>query len=505
MRWREDAVKSLGLLALSLALSSSLAWPVMAQCSGDCGRKAEKSNMELVGYNDLQGRGAYQPVIEKQGDRWIAYIGAQAGKMPQLNTLTGKIEPNGTSIVDVTDPRHPKYIAHIPGEVIKNEVGAVLNEGGAEFVRVCSGSELPHADKSKFYLLRNLGQSAQETWDVTDPAKPNRLNVVLNNGQRPHDIHKNWWECDTGIAYLVGGPLDWPAPPNGSVRDAMNHLTVYDLSNPEKPVFIRSFGLPGQEAGSNSPAPVVGLHNVLSTGPKGNMVYLAYGRSEHGILEIVDRRKLLDGPKEPTDENLHYPVLARIDFPSDMGAHTAFPLLGVHVAEFAKQKEGSVRDFLAFMGEEHAMECAGTRHIVHIFDITDPSKPLGVSTWTVSEASGDFCSRGGRFGTHASNENFTPIYYNRILFLAHFNAGVRAVDVRDPYHPKEIGYYIPAVNDKTEKTCYGEGAEQKCKTVIQTNNVEVDDRGFIYIVDRNGAGMHILELTGPAREVADFK
>jgi hypothetical protein len=41
--------------------------------------------------------------------------------------------------------------------------------------------------------------------------------------------------------------------------------------------------------------------------------------------------------------------------------------------------------------------------------------------------------------------------------------------------------------------------------VIQTNNVEVDDRGYIYGADRAGTGMHILELTGSARQVANFR
>jgi hypothetical protein len=39
---------------------------------------------------------------------------------------------------------------------------------------------------------------------------------------------------------------------------------------------------------------------------------------------------------------------------------------------------------------------------------------------------------------------------------------------------------------------------------IQINNVEVDDRGYIYAVDRANTGMHILELTGSARLAADF-
>jgi hypothetical protein len=40
---------------------------------------------------------------------------------------------------------------------------------------------------------------------------------------------------------------------------------------------------------------------------------------------------------------------------------------------------------------------------------------------------------------------------------------------------------------------------------VSTNNVEVDDRGYIYIVDRHGLGMHVLALSGRARQVADFQ
>jgi len=123
----------------------------------------------------------------------------------------------------------------------------------------------------------------------------------------------------------------------------------------------------------------------------------------------------------------------------------------------------------------------------------------------VPEQPGDFCSRGGRFGTHSSNENMTPIYYKRIMFFAHFNAGVRAVDIRDPYHPKDIASYIPAVTPRSDQRCVKrENGQEHCAKVIQTNNVEVDDRGYIYIVDRANNGMHILELTGSARAAANF-
>ena len=306
--------------------------------------------------------------------------------------------------------------------------------------------------------------------------------------------HKNWWECDSGIAYLVSGAPGWRT---------RRMTLIFDLSDPAKPVFVRAFGLPGQEPGATGPVPT-DLHGHISTGPKGNRVYFGYGTNKGGLVQIVDRQKLLSGPKEPTKENLLYPQVGRLDLPPNAGAHTAFPMLGVEVPEFARDKDGRVRDFVVVTDESVANECLEARQMVWIADITAESTPFGVSTWTVPEKSGDFCGRGGRFGTHSSNESFTPIYYKRVMFFAHFNAGVRAVDVRDPYNPKEIAYFIPAITDKTDKRCVGTGANERCKVAIQTNNVEVDDRGYIYAVDRANTGLHILELTGAARTVANW-
>jgi hypothetical protein len=175
----------------------------------------------------------------------------------------------------------------------------------------------------------------------------------------------------------------------------------------------------------------------------------------------------------------------------------------MEVAEYAKDK-ASKRDFVMIVDESLTNECQEPRQMVWFADVTAEATPMVVSSWTVPEASGNFCSRGGRFGSHSSNENMTPIYYKRVVFIAFFNAGVRALDVRDPYHPKEIAYFIPQVTPATDKRCVGEGANVRCKIAIQTNNVDVDDRGYIYIVDRANTGMHILQLSGDARKAANF-
>lgn len=447
--------------------------------------------MRLVGYNDLQGRTAYQPVIQKQGSRWIAYVGHHGDK--KINSLNQRLEDNGTSVIDVTDPKQPKYLAHIPGEEGKAE------QGGAQMVRVCSGAQLPKADKSKFYMLRVFGNQAHEVWDVTEPAKPALLTTI---GKGLKGTHKNYWECDTGIAYLVSGNPQWRT----------NRMTqIYDLSDPAKPVFIRDFGLVGQQPGAGGAVPI-SLHGAISTGPKGNRVFLGYGTNVEGVLQIVDREKLLNGAKDPTPENLLAPQIARVDMPPMHGAHTVFPLLNMEIPEFSKNLLGKTRDFIVVTDESIQKECLEGRQMVWFVDISTDSKPFGVSNWTVSEKSGNFCSKGGRFGAHSSNESTAPVFHKRIMFFSWFNAGVRALDVRDPFNPKEIAYFIPGMTANTVvlETPVGQAVklpytDAATRRAIQTNNVEVDERGYIYIVDRANTGMHILELTGPARAIADWK
>ena len=447
----------------------------------------EASNMALVGRHDLQGRSAYQPVVKEQNGRWILYVGHHGGtdKTPKpINALTSAAEFNGTSVLDVTDPRAPRYLAHIPGEEGLGE------NGGAQMVRVCSGADLPKADRAKFYLLRTFGNSAHEVWDVTDPAKPARIATI----GPLKGTHKNWWECDTGIAYLVSGIEGWRT---------RRMTQVYDLSDPAHPGFIRNFGLDGQQPGATGDAPIE-LHGPISMGRARNRVYFGYGTNKDGIVQIVDREKLLTGPAEPTSANLRYPEVGRFVLPPTAGAHTAFPLLGMDIGEFAHDKDGRKRDFVAVVDESLVNECQEARQMLWIADITSETRPIGISTWTVPEEQGKFCERGGRFGTHSSNENMTPIYYGRVLFLAHFNAGVRAIDIRDPYHPREIGYFIPATTDKTDSRCVKVDGVDRCKIAIQTNNVDVDDRGYIYAVDRANTGLHILSLEGEARAAANF-
>ncbi len=470
-------------LAGLVAVAACLAWPVLAQ--PHVGDPPASSNMTLVGYNDLQARSAYQPTIHQQGNRWIAYIGHHGGTddIPNpVNPMTGKAEPNGTSIVDVTDPANPRYLKHIPGQP------GTYEGGGGQMARVCDGRQLPHGDPSAVYLLRTFGSEAHEIWNVADPANP----VLLTRIAGLKDTHKSWWECGTGIAYLVSGAPDWRT---------RRMTQVYDLGDPAHPVKIRDFGLPGQEPGSTGAVPTE-LHGMISTGPEGNRIYFGYGTNKGGILQIIDRDKLIHGPAAPTPENLRAPEVGRLTMTSSNGAHTTFPMLQMPIPEFTNDKEGSKRDIVMIVDEAIANECNEPRQMVWFADISIENRPMMISNYTAPERSGNFCERGGRFGSHSANESMDPVFYKKMAFISFFNAGVRALDIRDPYSPKEVGYFIPAITEATDKRCVTVDDKPRCKVAIQTNNVETDARGYIYIVDRANTGLHILQLTGPARAVA---
>ncbi|PYO32145.1 MAG: hypothetical protein DMD86_12240, partial [Candidatus Rokuibacteriota bacterium] len=420
--------------------------------------------------------------------RFIAYVGHHGGRA--RNPLTGSDEDNGTSIVDVTDPARPRYLVHIPG------LPGGPEQGGAQMARVCDR-------QGKTYLLRTLGNSlpnsGHEVWDVTDPAGPRKVSTVVTGLT---STHKNWWECDTGIAYLISGDLTNASPlqlgPSGWRTWRMTK--IYDLSDPAKPVFIRDFGLAGQEPGSTGPIPIAhGVHGPIVLG---NRVYFAHGTSGEGALQIVDREKLLTGPKAPTAANLNFPEIGRLYMSPNWGGHTAFPLLGVTIQDWAANTQGRVRDFVVLVSEATANACRESRHATFIVDISAETRPFSVANFQVPESRGSFCRRGGRFGPHSSSESFAPIFYRKLVFLAYFNAGVRAVDVRNPYAPREAAFYIPATTERTAERCVTTDGTRDCKVAIQTNNVEADERGLVYLADRANTGLHIVRLTGEAARIA---
>lgn len=492
MREKPDYPKlACALLVLAAAAGCDSAPPPASAATAPSDDGVANLNLRLVGRNDLQARSAYQPIVHAYGERRILFVGHHAGEA--LNPATGLIEKNGLSIVDVTDPTRPTYLTHFP------PTGSEAS--GTQHVQVCDGSALPNADDAKVYAIRTNGLLGYEVLDVTDPAAPKFVTTIAETGvsSRPEsergnrETHKFQWDCATGTAYMNGTAAGWRVT---------RVLQAFDLADPEHPKHIRDFGLAGYEPTSTLPMPapqVAGLHQPFVVG---NRMYLGYNSGEEGVLQIVDREKFLSGNTEPTAENLQAPQIARVDLPSYWGVHTAKPIYGFEIADYADNSEARTRDLLLVSSEAGTFRCQEPRDVMTIFDITEETHPVAISTFQVPEEPGDFCHRGGRFGPHSFADAYHPSFDKKLVVLAYFNAGVRVVDIRNPFAPKEIARFIPEVTENTTESCIEIDGTRRCDRAIQTNNVNLDDRGYIYALDRASTGLHVLELTGAARAIA---
>ncbi len=479
-------------------------------------------NMKVVGFNDNQGRPSSDDGwIENENGRYILYMTDSGGSA--YNPLTHQVEPNGTSLIDVTYPNNPVFLHHIASTT-----------GSASHVAVCGSNILntatpsPGLPPNKWYMLRHDGSIDQEMWDVTNPSAPVLMEKILTG---LNFTHHDWWECDTGIAYLIAGSASdgWKSG---------QHVYIYNLSNPANPVFIRQWGLVGQQPTAsptaqscyNAPGPTCYegvtnpagpgdpemVHQVYSAGVKINRVYLPYGVSSTGVFQIVDRQKLLNGcnasfnsaasadcANNPSQADLLYPQISYTTTNPNQGGHTSIPIFGVPIPQAQENfLDGTPQkyDLLAVTSEDTTNDCLGQPwKNAQLLDITNDLAIWPISSMTVGQFPGDFCAKGARFGTHELNREIYAPYYGKILVVAMFNAGLQVFDIRDPYNPRRVGYFIQAPNKNTISTCGTyQGNANYCRNAIFSDLGEVDDRGYIYNLDRAGSGMTVLKLTGDA-------
>lgn len=89
--------------------------------------------------------------------------------------------------------------------------------------------------------------------------------------------------------------------------------------------------------------------------------------------------------------------------------------------------------------------------------------------------------------------------------MTYFSAGLRVVDIRDPFKPIEVGHYLPSATENTRYTEQkGPLQGQNLEKSPLTNDVAIDRRGYIYISDRAGTGVHIVKLKGKLADIAAY-
>ena len=110
-----------------------------------------------------------------------------------------------------------------------------------------------------------------------------------------------------------------------------------------------------------------------------------------------------------------------------------------------------------------------------LFDVTDLDNIHAVSAFDVSEMDSPWSRAGGRFGAHQFREKLD----DTLVYATWFSGGLRVIDIANPSQPQEIAHYIPPPPPGFPSP--------------QSNDVDVDEDGFMYLLDRN-IGLDILKF-----------
>jgi hypothetical protein len=243
-----------------------------------------------------------------------------------------------------------------------------------------------------------------------------------------------------------------------------NILVIYDIRNPARPEEVSRWWMPGQHVAGGEKPTWAGRRNRLHHALRfGDELWAGCWHAGVRVIDISDIRK----PRTLGEYNYHPP------FPEP--THTFMPVPGridgrrIAVAIDEEDHAHSAEEMERRRGRPHGC--------LWVLDVTNLEKIQPLSIFEVSELDSPWSRAApGRFGAHQFQEHME----GTLVYCAWFAGGLRIVDVADPAAPQEVGYFIP-------EPAAG-------KVAPQTNDVDVDANGLVYIVDRY-AGFDILEFT----------
>jgi len=392
---------------------------------------AESCNVELIAHLDIEGGGM---IDVRDG---IACIGHMA-------------PPYATSILDVSDPGRPRILSRLKTRANTHSHKA----------RICGNIMITnseqYSDSTLGYVFNTLLGRGEEVglgvYDISDPSNPAEIAFMKAGGMSlnniPAGVHRFEFDCERKLAYISATADGYRG----------NIVMIIDMSDPRNPREIGRWWLTGQwEAGGERPTWKRNECHVHHPNRLNDRLYVPLWFGGFAIVDISN----ISSPK----------TLSYLNPEHSSPIHTTLPV-GHDIMG---------RRWLVVFDEDITDECENPAASMWLVDISDEGKPDIVSSFQVAEG-GTYSrcdgKKGKRFGAHQPHEF---VGEDNLVYAAWFSAGLQIIDISNPYEPKQVGYYVPEPVSGYD--------------FPQGNDVFVDDKGLIYLIDRNN-GLDILRFTG---------
>jgi hypothetical protein len=375
-------------------------------------------------------------MAQGMGIRHVGYMDCAGGGQVVVRNNTAYIgnmsAPDGTVIFDVSDPRNPRERARL-GMFTGTHSHKVRVEND---LMVVNRERNPFQPGAPAEFRGGLG-----IYDVSRPTEPR---LITNWETQGMGVHR--FDFDGRYAYI-----------SPTVKGYVGNIVmILDLADPARPVEVGRWWMPGQwTEGGETPAwkgTDRRCHHPLRLG---NRLYTSYWHGGFVILDIEDMSR----PKLVSAYNTYPPF----PWPTHTCLALPFAVQNRRIMLVASEDAGRARDFYpAFLW---------------VYDITDESHPTPFASYQVEGIDGT--PQPEFTGVHQPSEVVTGTE----IPVAWFAYGLRVLDFANPHAPKEVAWYMP-------DPAPGQGDRAR----VQSNDVTVDSRGLIYLLDRI-RGCHILERT----------
>jgi hypothetical protein len=273
-------------------------------------------------------------------------------------------------------------------------------------------------------------------FDISNPSKPKEIAFWETQGKGVHRF-----DFDGRYAYI-----------SPTVEGYVGNIVmILDLHDPARPTEIGRWWMPGQWiAGGEKPCWEGTHHRCHHPLRMGNRLYVSYCHGGFVILDIENMASPRFVSGLDWSPPFKSPTHTVLPVPFDLRGHKVVLVTDEDVTPLGPQAPS----------------------FLWLVEISDETRPVPFASFQLSEIDGS--PQPSFTGCHQPVEK---VRGNEIP-VAWFAYGLRVVDISNPHSPCEVASYVPPVPNGESR--------------VQSNDVYVDDRGLIYLLDRK-RGVHILE------------
>ena len=447
------------------------------QKTGQVQNNGSIANLELIGHNDIGGRGFNADIYAHKGFAYIGQWGFGISNFPKFCPAGDTADPrNGVKILDL----------HAPGLPI---VGTLRSPAwtSAEDITVFTplfgprqGRDIAAVGLQACFRRDNSIPRGLQLWDVTDPRTPEKLGFV-SSGDNIRGVHELSivQRPDLVTRKQAGKVLALEAVNFSQTFDAAGRgdLRIVDITDPSAPAEIgnwalREIGLTNQFTGTGCFARTFG-HSASATADGKTAFFSAFDAGEL-VLDITDptRPRFVRRARYPANES------------GDMDTHSADVTNDGRFLLVQDEDECRSNDVKNQVGWGY----------LRIFDLASRDAngdlvEIGTFKTPHSEANND--PSNGNYTIHHTAQN--PAWSSTKVAISWYSDGVRVVDMAPVLSgaattPIEVASFVPpAFNDPVGScACLGNSAF--------VWGVVVADDGLIVISDMN-SGVWVVRET----------